>query len=943
MASSQLKSEGAAGEAGGAVFPFAWRSPAISGSETVITNLRPELPISPSDQFLNEQPPDLLHRLFPTGTDTDDASGICLGHFTIQRRIGIGGMGSVYLATDERLRRNVALKVLSPALTSDPAAVLRFQNEARAAARLDHDNIARIFYYGEDCGLHYIAYEYIPGSNLRDVIRSKDRLVPAEAVNYAMQLAAALSHTAAAGVIHRDIKPSNVLITPLGRAKLVDLGLARKESVDSSVDLTVAGTTLGTFDYISPEQAKDPRNVDVRSDIYSLGCTLYHMLTGEPPYPEGTVLQKLLDHQGKDAPDPARKNRRVPPELSLIVRKMMASDPRRRYGTPAKLLSDLLHVARQLGTGAVPIDGQVWLTATQSDRRPWQGNIAWIGTAALLLLLVIAMEKFPRESQQLYSRSKTGASVSPAGGKSLSRPVSSVSDAPSLSQAATSKNPDLDSESPWYSQTTPTTSTAAAAGGRVALDATKSDAATSQNVYEPPPPPFTDISAPDGLDKVLGTSLVKPTMAVTPSPSGNADSTPNLPAPKRSGVNGVATVATPSLPAESTSTADARPAIFIGAKSYSTLEAACLDAKDESLIELRYTGRRGKPEDPFRMSNKDHVRIRGGAGFRPVIEFAPTEPLTDDAQARMITLTGGSLELSGVDLTLTIPERVTPDRWALFKLERPRSLKLNDVTVTIVNPGRQSACVIEQAAAPGQGVGNVGMMKNGEPSEPPEVSIFNGFFRGHCDLISLRDAVPVRFALQNTVAGLQGVLLRANCQTKVSTSESDVVVVDLDRTTCLTAEGLIFTEGIDNLTDHTPPLRVTARDNIFWCAPNHPLVTLIDTSDLMDINRRFTWSGDRNRYDALGIFLQLGGRQGPTSAQYLDFERWRNYWGADEGAASVNAPIAWRIKPGDRAWSSIDLPAIELEPGLSTSGEVSGAALKKAVTSSNDTLELDDF
>jgi serine/threonine-protein kinase len=331
MASSQLKSEEGIAGTGAPSFPFAWRSPVIAGSETVITNLRPEPLVAVREPAEKGQSADLLRRLFPTGGDTDDALGICLGHFTIQRRIGVGGMGSVYLATDDRLRRNVALKVLSPTITTDPAAVQRFQNEARAAARLDHDNIARIYYYGEDSGLHYIAYEYIPGSNLRDVIRSKDRLAPAEAVNYTMQLAAALSHTAAAGVIHRDIKPSNVLITPQGRAKLVDLGLARKESVDNSVDLTVAGTTLGTFDYISPEQAKDPRNVDVRSDIYSLGCTLYHMLTGEPPYPEGTVLQKLLDHQGKEAPDPARKNRRVPPALSIIVRKMMASDPRRRY------------------------------------------------------------------------------------------------------------------------------------------------------------------------------------------------------------------------------------------------------------------------------------------------------------------------------------------------------------------------------------------------------------------------------------------------------------------------------------------------------------------------------------------------------------------------------------------------------------------------------------
>lgn len=125
-----------------------------------------------------------------------------------------------------------------------------------------------------------------------------------------LQISVALKHTAAAGVVHRDIKPSNLIITPQGRAKLVDWGLARKERVDeNSLDLTASGTTLGTFDYISPEQARDPRSVDVRSDIYSLGCTSYHMLTGSPPYAEGTVLQKLLDHQGKSAPDPREKIR----------------------------------------------------------------------------------------------------------------------------------------------------------------------------------------------------------------------------------------------------------------------------------------------------------------------------------------------------------------------------------------------------------------------------------------------------------------------------------------------------------------------------------------------------------------------------------------------------------------------------------------------------------
>ena len=179
MTSSQIKSESIPGFGPAGAFPFAWSSPAIPTTETVITSLRSDALLA-VPELASKEMPDLFRRLFPPNLDADESWGIRLGHFTIQRRIGVGGMGSVFLATDEQLRRFVALKVLSPILTADPAAVLRFQNEARAAARLDHDNIARIFYYGEDFGLHYIAYEYIPGSNLRDVIRSKERLAPAE-------------------------------------------------------------------------------------------------------------------------------------------------------------------------------------------------------------------------------------------------------------------------------------------------------------------------------------------------------------------------------------------------------------------------------------------------------------------------------------------------------------------------------------------------------------------------------------------------------------------------------------------------------------------------------------------------------------------------------------------------------------------------------------------
>ena len=291
-------------------------------------------------------------------------------------------------------------------------------NEARAAARLDHDNIARVYYVGEDQGLNFIAHEFVTGRNIRDIIRSEGPLTPRQAVNYTLQIATALRHTAAAGVVHRDIKPSNLIVTPRGRAKLVDLGLAKKVASESFGDLTIAGTTLGTFDYISPEQAKDPRNVDVRSDIYSLGCTLYHMLTGEPPYPEGTVLQKLLDHQAKDIPDPAGKNPQLPPRLSAVVRRMMAPDPHDRYATPDELILDMLPIAAEMGLRGVNPEGLVWTSQSAGGRSFVERNITWIVAVAALVIIAVLFDRYSDRFHGLRvtqtTKDQTAGKVPPA-------------------------------------------------------------------------------------------------------------------------------------------------------------------------------------------------------------------------------------------------------------------------------------------------------------------------------------------------------------------------------------------------------------------------------------------------------------------------------------------------------------------------------------------------
>ncbi len=439
---------------------------------------RPETVVNPEGRGLENSLQELTisqpnssiwQRLFPEALGSSDEDhnhpalspeGFQLGHFILQERIGIGGMGAVFRAMDTRLQRIVALKVLGPAQSRDEQSVKRFQNEASAAARLDHDNIARVYFIGEDHGLHFIAFEYITGTNLRDLIRERGPVPPADAVNYTIQIAGALNHTHAAGVVHRDIKPSNIIIMPSGRAKLVDLGLARKQNSDSVADLTLAGTTLGTFDYISPEQAKDPRNVDVRSDIYSLGCTLYHALTGMPPYPEGTVLQKLLDHQGKEAPDSAQKNRNIPPDLSAICRKMMASDPKHRYATPEQLVRELMPIASRMGLRGLPADGVIWRHITPPKETFWQRNFSWVASVCALLVIVFVIWRFPGLGSGGTHNSVADANAlprpkfSPNNSQDL-KPPTSTSPAPSAngsnseasSETKTSKNSTAESPS----------------------------------------------------------------------------------------------------------------------------------------------------------------------------------------------------------------------------------------------------------------------------------------------------------------------------------------------------------------------------------------------------------------------------------------------------------------------------------------------------------------
>ncbi len=267
-----------------------------------------------------------------------------IGKYEILEHLASGGMGAVYKARDVDLDRVVALKILPPDMAANPAMLERFRREARAAACLRHENIVAIYDVGESGGTHFLALEFVDGTDLQDYINRKCRLHSDEARVILIQAVQALAHAHEQGVVHRDIKPSNFLLTVIdGRliVKLTDLGLAMQVHKDEDFRVTRHGTTVGTVDYMAPEQARNSAAADVRSDLYSLGCTLYHMLAGEAPFPRGSLTERIIQHLEAPPPDVRKLNKAIPTAFLRILYKMLAKDPLDRYQTPADLLVDL--------------------------------------------------------------------------------------------------------------------------------------------------------------------------------------------------------------------------------------------------------------------------------------------------------------------------------------------------------------------------------------------------------------------------------------------------------------------------------------------------------------------------------------------------------------------------------------------------------------------------
>lgn len=352
-----------------------------------------------------------------------DLSGKTLGDFQVDRKLGQGGMGEVYLARQVSLDRPVALKVLRREWASNPTYMARFESEAWAAAKLNHPNIVHIYSLGGLDDLRFIAMEYVEGTNLREYIKKKG--VPDLPLALAVMRQSGLAVGAAgeAGLIHRDIKPENLLMTRKGQIKVADFGLAQLPEANR-LHLTAPGMSLGTPMYMSPEQVQG-KDVDHRSDLYSLGVTFYHMLAGVPPFHAETAIALALKHVSEKPPSLAKHRPDLPRPLVALVMKLMAKSPDDRYASAGEMLKDLSRVKESLqaaASGVAPTlaDTQVGVASgTESEDFPDDGPPSWrpsgwgITVTVMASLLVGAGLGWTQRSLDLLSVSAPSADVPP--------------------------------------------------------------------------------------------------------------------------------------------------------------------------------------------------------------------------------------------------------------------------------------------------------------------------------------------------------------------------------------------------------------------------------------------------------------------------------------------------------------------------------------------------
>lgn len=802
-------------------------------------------------------------------------AGELLGHFRLEEFVGGGGMGAVFRATDTMLGRTVAVKVVSRDETNEET-LRRFRNEAQSAARLDHPNIARVYYVGEDRGWNYIVFEYIEGVNVRDLVEHNGPLSLEDAIRYTLQMAEALEHASQREVTHRDIKPSNILIMVDGRAKLVDMGLARLHQIESATDdLTASGVTLGTFDYISPEQARDPRNTDVRSDLYSLGCTLYFMLTGQPPFPEGTVLQKLLSHSSEEPEDMRQLRPELPEDMSTIVKKLLAKQPEQRFQSPRELIGELLLLADRLNMTSITANSSVWLAPAARPGVWWAQHLPWMVPATLFVLLVLlqfwwdrAESITPTLPRQLASAEKK-APLESSGKSPAATPEANVND-------TRSKGPSTDVSSqpaPGDGDGSTTAKKPPNDSPRPAASPQGSD--TKLSPTADPAPPASDSTA-NRIDPVT----------VPPTSAANNSGSPKVP---------VAGTTVPSdVPAEVPGPL-ADPHIIIVSDQDSQLDRStlCVRSLTEALeraaelgqideIQLRFNGMRRIGPIDLQLDGYPHGRltIRGAEGFSPILAFAVTvDELAPALPAAMIRVRGGQLVCRNLHFYFGC-EGLADDVAAasLLALESDADLELSRCSFTVRNAAADGATASRQVAVIDvqPGARFEGLVPDIDvDNHTPTIRLSDSVVRGQVTLLRCDQASPCwlnfeqgLFISSEQLVDVRGTLVEPQWAMGRISLGLKRLLVFADRGICRVRT--------DSLHPYHPGIGVKAQDCLVatrFTKPATPLYLVQGAGPLVLDGSELAVSGSNNYYKNTQVVLRVELSESTNPADEFTFDK----------------------------------------------------------------------
>ncbi len=862
--------------------------------------------------------------------------GSTIGPYEILEFVGGGGMGRVFRAYDVRLSRIVALKVLTPEQAADAQILARFQNEARAAARLNHPGVVQVFSAGEYAGIHYIAFEFVEGTNLRTLVEKQGPLPVLEVLHYVLQVAEALDHANRRGIIHRDIKPSNIIVTPEGRAKLIDLGLARVfQQNGRSQDLTTSGMTLGTFDYIAPEQARDPRLADIRSDIYSLGCTLYFLLSGQPPFPAGSVLQKLLQHQSEEPPNIRAIRPDVPEAVARVLRRMMAKSPRQRYQTPAELIQALRAVLG-VEVQALPLGREQQRTA-EKKRLPLRQHLPWLVPVVGLLLSTLVLDWWwsqgaeetiyfgddVRYSERLFSPLTPTPPGYPAGVQP-EQPQAKPTDSP-LPPNRPSPPPAATDQTKWGSAAgdpgqvseigTARVNGVAVGGSESPMSSPSLSGSAISYPYDQGAPA---LGHPSGFKE----NKLQPDAGVPTNPSPFSTSTPS-----DGGIPRLATtdVMSGRTPVGSEDIERFSPALSVSAEwvrtvdpttqepgSYPTLEAACQAALPGDVIRLNFDG-------PLSAEGCDlrgrQLTIKAAKGRFPELVFRASEQ-TKLRNGSFWTLAASSIVCEDVAIRIEVPPEYAADDWHLFRVTYDSTVELNRCVLTLVAEpeGRQMSSADSNVGSfflvcedPRSAL-IVRAAQNQEADRPRGTSIRLNrcIIRGDGDLSRSSNCQPVRMTISESFVSVSGRLLDM-LGTERSPAPDAVMHLALQRLTTWTAKGLIRQQQL-TYQPYLQPIRVESEHCIFVASPESALIEQHVSS--VDVALRLlTWFGQRNFYEQFSQFwLVVTGAQNSVPLQ-LSFDQWKGYWQTEHEQDPAWGAVPWR------APLPLDVPAHLHRPG----------------------------